>query len=69
MGENQLASTVDLLIEDFYYLKVEDLKLCFQNAKKGKYGKVYDRIDGNIIYGWVEQYSKDRIEQALKMNL
>jgi hypothetical protein len=62
MGERQMAETVRMIIDDFYYLNFDDLKLCFNNAKKEKYGKIYDRIDGNIIYSWVQKYSNERVE-------
>ena len=64
MNENQLAQTINLLIEDFYYLNIEDFKLCFNNAKKGRYGKIYDRIDGMIIYEWVRMYAEERVKAA-----
>lgn len=64
MGQEQLVSTIRLIVEDFYYFNVEDFKLCFNNAKKGKYGKIYDRIDGNIIYEWLQKYSEERIGVA-----
>lgn len=64
MGEAQVVSTIRLLVDDFYYLNVEDFKLCFNNAKRGKYGKVYDRIDGNTIYEWLNKYSTERVEVA-----
>lgn len=64
MNENQLAQTINLLVEDFYYLNIEDFKLCFNNAKKGRYGKIYDRIDGMIIYEWVRMYAEDRVKAA-----
>ena len=60
MGQSQLVSTIQLVIEDFYYLNIEDFKLCFNNAKRGVYGKIYDRVDGNIIYGWIDQYAQER---------
>lgn len=60
IGQSQLVSTIQLVVEDFYYLNIEDFKLCFNNAKRGVYGKIYDRVDGNIIYGWIAQYAKDR---------
>lgn len=60
MGQVQLVSTIQLVIEDFYYLNIEDFKLCFNNAKRGLYGKIYDRVDGNIIYGWISRYAEDR---------
>lgn len=64
MGQDQLVQTVQLIVEDFYYFNVEDFKLCFNNAKRGKYGKIYDRIDGNIIYEWLQKYSEERIGVA-----
>lgn len=64
MGEVQVVSTIRLIVDDFYYLNVEDFKLCFNNAKRGRYGKVYDRIDGNTIYEWLNKYSTERIEFA-----
>lgn len=60
MGQSQLVSTIQLVIEDFYYLNIEDFKLCFNKAKRGVYGKIYDRVDGNIIYGWIAQYAQER---------
>lgn len=64
MGQDQLVQTIRLIIEDFYYFNIEDFKLCFDNAKRGKYGKVYDRIDGNVIYEWLQKYSEERVQTA-----
>ena len=64
VGQEQLVQTIRLIIEDFYYFNIEDFKLCFNNAKRGFYGKVYDRIDGNIIYEWLEKYSEERVQTA-----
>ena len=55
MSAVQVAQTADLVIEEFYYLKPDDFKLCFTQAKKGIYGKLYDRID---------RYDQDRCIQA-----
>lgn len=64
MGQEQLVQTIRLIMMDFYYLNIDDFKLCFDNAKRGRYGKIYDRIDGNIIYGWVESYATERLNVA-----
>lgn len=64
MGQEQTVQTVRLIIDDFYYFNIEDFKLCFNNAKRGKYGKVYDRIDGNIIYEWLQRYAEERVQTA-----
>lgn len=62
MGERQVAELAKLIYDDFYYLNFDDLKLCFDNAKKGKYGKIYDRIDGNIVMEWLSKYSQERVD-------
>ncbi len=73
IGAMQLLGTIQLIIDDFYYLNIDDFKLCFNNAKRGVYGKIYDRVDGNIIYGWISQYAQDKhcycesIDDRLKM--
>jgi hypothetical protein len=62
MNEKQVVQTVKLIIDEFYYLKPDDFKLCFDMAKKGKLGKVYDRIDGAVIMEWLNNYVRDRME-------
>lgn len=51
IGAVQVAQTVDLIIDEYYFFKPDDFKLCFNRAKKGLYGKVYDRIDGGKQLG------------------
>lgn len=64
MGAVQVAGAADLIIDEFYFLKPDDFKLCFNRAKKGYYGKVYDRIDGQVIFEWLNQYTNDRMTTA-----
>ena len=64
MGAVQVATTADLIIEEYYFLKPDDFKLCFNRAKKGYYGKVYDRIDGQVIFEWLNTYTNDRMTTA-----
>ncbi|WP_129714648.1 DUF6633 family protein [Pedobacter sp. SYP-B3415] len=64
MNDEQVKITVQLIIEDYWYLKPEDFKYCFSQAKRGVYGKQYDRLDGQVILSWLEQYSNARADQA-----
>lgn len=64
MNDVQAAQTADLIIEEYYFLKPDDFKLCFTRAKKGYYGKVFDRIDGQVIFEWLNQYTNDRMTTA-----
>jgi hypothetical protein len=60
MDAGQIAQTRELLLEDFVHLKPEDFKLCFNRAKKGHYGPLYDRIDGQLILDWLRKYDNER---------
>lgn len=64
MSDTQAAMTVDLIIEEYPYMKTDDLKLCFKNAMKMKYGRIYNRIDGQIIMSWLREYNKERCSVA-----
>lgn len=68
MNDVQVALTADLIIDRFYYLKLEEIKLCFRNAMVS--GKIYDRLDGNIILGWLNEYDaqRDEIVSSLSIN-
>lgn len=69
MNEDQAAQTAILVIEEYYYLKPDDFKLCFTRAKKGQYGKVYDRIDGQVIFDWLSTYVAERMCTAREQSI
>lgn len=62
MGASQIQSAMKLILKEYYFLKPEDFKLCFSNAKKGVYGAMYDRIDGNVICSWLNVYCNERAD-------
>lgn len=64
MNAEQVSNTSQILLNDYGYLQVEDFKLFFNNAKKGLYGQTYDRIDGQVIIGWLNNYVNERTNAA-----
>ncbi len=62
MNADQIAQCAYSIIqsaeEDF--LSLEDLVLFFEGSKQGKYGKVYDRLDQQIIFEMLEVYRESR---------
>lgn len=64
MNDSQVAITTDLIIEEYPYFKIDDLKLCFRNAMKGRYGEIYNRLDGSVIMNWLKQYNQERCAKA-----
>lgn len=66
MDDRQIAATADLIIDRFWYFKVEELKFCFRQAKIK--AKLYDRLDGNIIMQWLEDYDVERTNIAAEIS-
>jgi hypothetical protein len=63
MSEMQAIQTASLLIEQYPVETFEDLLLCMKNAKIGKYGKVFNRVDGLIIFEWFRLYLNEKYER------
>ncbi len=68
MGQEQIAYTVRMIRDEYYYFTIEDFKVCFDNAKKGRYGKLYGGIDGSVIMGWLAQYAEERMQAFAEHN-
>lgn len=68
MNAMQVAFAVETIKTDYYFLKIEELKFCFLEAKKGRYGTMYDRIDCAIICEWIEKYLTQRVQLAYDKN-
>lgn len=68
MNEHQIVQGVALLQQEYYFLKPSELKYCFNNAKLGRYGVTYDRIDMPIIFGWIEKYMDERLNTVMEKN-
>lgn len=64
MGDAQAVATARLILTNqmMKNMKPEDFKVCFDRAKAGVYGKVYDRIDGNMVFEWLNAYLSERME-------
>ena len=67
MNAAQIALTTDLIIEEFWYLTVEEIKHCLRKAMKT--AKIYDRLDGNLILSWIREYDYERDEIMEQLNI
>lgn len=59
-----------LIIEGYKMLKVEEIAYAFKLAKLGKLGKVFDRLDGSTVLGFIAEYdaSQERAAYFEKRN-
>lgn len=71
MTEAQVVKTVNLLMSSPHYmeLKPEDFALCFNRALSGRYGKVFNRLDGMVITEWLNQYIVEREQEIIEANI
>ena len=67
MNAIQVATLVDDILRIYPYFKVEDLKLCFQNARTRK--KVFDRLDCNVVLEWLREYDIERAETSEQISI
>lgn len=58
--EVQAVQTASLFLEEYPVESIEDLILCLKNAKLGKYGKIYNRIDGSMLFEWFSKYLDEK---------
>lgn len=70
MTDLQVYTASCTLVERFWYLKLEEFALIFRNGCTGFYGKLFDRVDVEIISSWIEKYwgSDERLGYLAKMD-
>ncbi len=74
MNAQQLSLTAELILEDYYYLRIDELQICFRMAMKGEFGPLYNRIDGQVFFEWIKKYMTkrgaitERIQQEKQTN-
>lgn len=64
MNDMQVMNTAKFILAEYGQYKLDDFIFCFDRAKKGKYGIVYDRIDGHVLFEWIEKYLHERFEEV-----
>jgi len=64
MTDTQTEQTALLILDEFPKLTVADIKLFFGKIKKGHYGQIYDRLDGQLILIWMAKYFEERCNTA-----
>lgn len=58
LNEIQILEISMMVIEKYWFLKLDELVLIFKKAKTGEFGKMYNRLDIQIICEWIETYLK-----------
>lgn len=56
MNGDQIEESAILIAYQFAGFTLEDVALCFHQAQRGFYGKVYNRVDGAVLMEWLHDY-------------
>ncbi len=67
MNAEQQIETAKTIVFNYPFLSLPDFKLFFQRLKTGVYGKMYDRLDGQVILEALARYSDERMGVAGEM--
>lgn len=69
MSDLQVADTINLILEEYPHYKQDDFKLFFNMSKKGMFGQVFGRMDGEVIMQWLKAYDIHRDTIAQKESI
>lgn len=59
---HQIGFLADEILQDWYWLKIGELKFIMQQGVLGAYGELYDRLDVNMVMEWIAAYDAQRTE-------
>jgi hypothetical protein len=62
MSSTQIVECAAAIVESAHedYLSLQDLEMFFQQAIRGKYGRILDRLDQQTIFQMFEEYREER---------
>ena len=69
MNDLQTRETAMIIVDEFYNLNLADINFIFKNAKFGRYGQLYSRLDGQIIVSWFDEHFNKRCKAAAELSI
>jgi len=64
MSDVQAMQIASLFIDRYGNESLEDLVLCLKYAKLNRYGKTYNRLDGQILFEWFQKYLDEKYQEV-----
>lgn len=65
MNADSIASFIDYIMDEFYFLKLEEIKTFLDMVKLGKLGQFYDRMDLPTLSEMLRKYDEQRTGIAM----
>ena len=65
MDARQIEATCQMVIDEpaFKHLSPAELREAFSRGVRGNYGKNYDSVDVQRVFGWVHSYNEERFAE------
>lgn len=62
IAEEQAAGIAQIILRDYWFLKLAEIALFIDKAKSGRYGTAYGSIDRPTVIRWLDAYCLERDE-------
>ena len=69
MSDAQIEQTAELILSEFPTFKIADIVFTFKEAKMGRFGPLYEGLDGMKILKWFEQIMTERCDAGENQSL
>lgn len=66
LNETQIGEIANDALEEYGYLKVEELKYILKTAVKSQ--KIFGRLDYNVVMNWFKDYDTERTAEAMSIS-
>lgn len=60
LSGDDIVTLSEVLLQDFWMLKIDDFVLCLRNGTKGKYGKIYGTLHFPHVLDWFRKYQESK---------
>lgn len=57
-----------LIISKYKHFTLEEIAICFNQAKEGEYGKAFNRLDAAMIMLWLKKANEEKIARQKEYN-
>lgn len=64
MDDESAELLAEFILDDYYFLTLADIKAAFAMAIKGEFGKIYDRVDAQVVLGWFKEYTERKMSHV-----
>lgn len=68
LSNGQISKTSEILFKEFFWMKLDDFRLCFYRGLTSQYGQIYNRLDISVLSEWLNAYREERQTSAEQTN-